>query len=188
MPAQIVSLQKLQGRLQDKGALETIASYLHLLEDAFLIVAMGKHAVRTHRRRSAPPKIVILNNALISAMHPDGAPDQEREPDRFGAWVENACIAAAINAGQQVSYWREEPLEVDAVIDGSWGRWAMEVKTGAFDPSGLRGLLEFCLRNPAYRALVVTSSENLGRTTDLGITTLSWEDYLSGRLPSAQAM
>ncbi len=36
-PAQVVSLQKLQGQLQDRGALETIAHYLALLEGAYLI-------------------------------------------------------------------------------------------------------------------------------------------------------
>lgn len=34
-PAQIVSLQKMQGQLHDSGALETIAHYLQLLEEAF---------------------------------------------------------------------------------------------------------------------------------------------------------
>jgi uncharacterized protein len=33
-PAQIISLQKLQGQLQDAGAIETIAHYLSLLEQA----------------------------------------------------------------------------------------------------------------------------------------------------------
>jgi hypothetical protein len=42
--------------------------------------------------------------------------------------MENACLAFAINQGRQVMYWREEPLEVDAVLDGSWGKWAVEVK------------------------------------------------------------
>jgi predicted AAA+ superfamily ATPase len=36
-PAQIVSLQKIQRRLQDAGALETVAHYLALLEEAFLV-------------------------------------------------------------------------------------------------------------------------------------------------------
>jgi hypothetical protein len=35
--------------------------------------------------------------------------------ERFGAWVENACLSHAWNSGQQVWYRREEPLEVDGV-------------------------------------------------------------------------
>jgi predicted AAA+ superfamily ATPase len=39
-PAQIVSLQKIQGQLQDAGALETLSHYLGLLEEAFLVAAL----------------------------------------------------------------------------------------------------------------------------------------------------
>jgi predicted AAA+ superfamily ATPase len=84
-PAQIVSLQKLQGQLQDKGALETVAHYLTMLQEAYLVAPLEKFATRAHRRRSAPPKLVTLNNALLSAMHPSGPPDPAKEPARFGA-------------------------------------------------------------------------------------------------------
>ncbi|HEX5481850.1 MAG TPA: hypothetical protein VFZ08_04415 [Terriglobia bacterium] len=50
---------------------------------------------------TAPPKLVTLNNALLSAMHPDGPPDLGRERQRFGAWVDNACLAFAVNEGQR---------------------------------------------------------------------------------------
>ena len=149
-PAQIVSLQKLQGQLQGSGAIETVAHYLALLDDAYLVAPIEKYSERVLRRRAPPPKLVTLNNAILSAMHPDGAPDPLREPARFGFWVENACLAFAINQGQRVTYWREEPLEIDAVFDGSWGKWAVEVKTGRFDSMALRGLLEFCRRHPAF--------------------------------------
>jgi len=177
-PAQIVSLQKLQGQLQDSGALETIANYLALLEDACLVATLEKYSTQVRRRRASPPKLVTLNNALLSAMHPDGAPDPVREPARFGFWVENACLAFAINQGQQVMYWREEPLEVDAVLDGNWGKWAVEVKTGRFDALALRGLLEFCRRNPAFTPLMISApgDEEIARRN--GIASVNWEDFL----------
>jgi predicted AAA+ superfamily ATPase len=120
-PAQIVSLH---------GALATVAHYLAMLQEAYLVSPLERFSTRAHRRRSAPPKLVTLNNALLSAMHPDGAPDQAKEPQRFGTWVENACLSFAVNQGQRVTYWREEPLEIDAVSEGNW---AVEVKTGSFD-------------------------------------------------------
>jgi predicted AAA+ superfamily ATPase len=118
-PAQVVSLQKIQGQLVERGALETIAHYLALLEEAFLITALPKHARRALRRRAAPPKLVVLNQALLAATDPQGAPEPARDPARFGAWVENACLAHGWNAGQRVAYWREEPLEVDGVPSSS---------------------------------------------------------------------
>jgi uncharacterized protein len=178
LPAQIVSLQKMQGRLQDSGALETITHYLALLQNAYLVAAIEKYSTSAHRRRSSPPKLVTLNNGLLSAMHPDGAPDRTRESERFGRWVENACLALAINQGQQVTYWREEPLELDAVFQGSWGKWAVEVKTSRFGAHDLRGLLEFSRRNPAFTPLVITAPGDEDAALRHGIRGLSWEDFL----------
>ncbi|MGH7150492.1 MAG: ATP-binding protein, partial [Planctomycetota bacterium] len=117
-PAQILSLHKMQGRLGERGALETIAHYLHLLEEAFLVAALEKHSRTALRRRAAPPKVVALNNALLAVSSPRGIPEPGAEPERFGRWVENACLAHAWNRGQQVTYWREDPLEVDGVLEG----------------------------------------------------------------------
>jgi hypothetical protein len=177
-PAQIVSLQKLQGRLQDAGALETIAHYLALLEEAYLIAPLGKHSARPARRRSSPPKLVTLSNALLAAVDPRGIPDPDSDPQRFGTWVENACLAHAWNSGQRVSYWREEPFEVDAVLDGSWGAWALEVKTGTFGLDDLRGLLEFTRRNPRYCPLVACDPAQVGRIERVGVAAVSWRDFL----------
>ena len=177
-PARIVSLQKIQGQLEDSGALETVAHYLELLQDAYLVAPLEKYSPEASRRRASPPKLVTLNNGLLSAMHPAGAPDRKREPERFGCWVENACLAFGVNQGQHVSYWREEPMEVDAVFEGSWGNWAIEIKTGQFSSQDLRGLTEFCRRYPAFTPLVVTASGEEESARRLGLRTMSWEDFL----------
>ena len=183
-PAQIVSLQKLQGQLQYKGAIETVAHYLALLEDAYLVAALERFSIRAHRRRAAPPKLVMLNNALLSAIHPGGPPDASREPERFGFWVENACLAFAVNQGQRVTYWREEPWEIDAVFEGSWGDWAVEVKTSRFDSHSLKGLLEFCRSNPKFHPLVITApgDEAIAHRHDL--LAINWQEFLVSGPPS----
>lgn len=177
-PARIVSLQKIQGLMQERGALETVAHYLSLLEEAYLLAPLEKYSAQAHRRRMAPPKLVVLNNALLAASHPDGAPEAETEPGRFGAWVENACLAFAINQGQRVSYWREEPLEVDGVLEGSWGKWALEVKTGKFEIRELEGLLEFCRRHRGFQPLVVSAPGDEEKALRRGIASVSWVDFL----------
>jgi uncharacterized protein len=177
-PAQIVSLQKLQGQLQDKGSLETVAHYLSLLQDAYLVAPLEKFSQRAHRRRAAPPKLVTLNNGLLSAMHPDGPPDPAREPARFGLWMENVCLAFAVNQGQRVTYWREEPLEIDAVFEGDWGDWAVEVKTSSFDSHELKGLLEFCRRNSKFRPLVITAPGDERIARGHGLSAISWKEFL----------
>ena len=174
-PAQIVALQKLQGQLQDRGALETIASYLGLLEEAYLVAAFEKHSTRPIRRRAAPPKIVVLNNALCAATASGGIGTSQPE---VGALLENACLAFAWASGQRVRYWRETQYEVDAVLDGSWGQWAVEIKSGSFGARDLRGLFRFTARHPEYRPLVVCDRGDLPTADALGVGGIAWQDFL----------
>lgn len=177
-PAQIVSLQKLRGALHDAGALETIAHYLELLGEAFLVAALPKYAETPARRRAAPPKLLLLSNAFLAATDPRGIPDREHDPARWGAWVENACLAHAWNSGQPVAYWRAEPHEVDAVIEGSWGKLAVEVKTGPFDARDLSGLFEFCRRHPKFRPVVIGEQADLAPAARAGAEAVRWEEWL----------
>lgn len=179
-PARIMALHKLAGQIQDKGALETLAHYLQVLEQAFLIAGLPKYSTRPIRQRASPPKLVVLNNGLLSAVR-----DVEPADRGWGGRVENACLAHAINCGQQVSYWREEPLEVDAVLTGSWGKWAVEIKTGDFAMRDLGGLLEFCRRHPEFEPLVLCSRQRATEKLE-GIRTLYWGDFLLGKGPSSR--
>jgi predicted AAA+ superfamily ATPase len=115
---------------------------------------------------------------LLAATDPRGTPERAQDAARFGAWVENACLAHAWNQGQHVSYWREEPLEVDAVLDGSWGSWAIEVKTGAASATDLRGIAEFTRRQPKYRPLVLCDDEALPAIERAGLPAMPWSEFL----------
>ncbi|MFH1723328.1 MAG: AAA family ATPase [Elusimicrobiota bacterium] len=180
-PAKIIALHKLAGIMRDKGALETLSHYLHVLEQAFLVAGIKKFSGRALRRRSSPPKIVVLNNGLIAALREMDAGGVKR-----GAWVENACLAHAYNSGQEVFYWREEPLEVDGVFTGSWGKWAVEIKTGRFAARDLRGLLEFCRRYPDFQPLVLCSRRYASETIS-GVRMMYWGDFLMGAGPDESA-
>jgi len=89
------------------------------------------------------------------------------------------------NAGQRVAYWREEPLEVDGVLDGSWGRWAVEVKTGAVSSADLRGLLEFTRRFPEYRPLLIGDTASRPTPDRIGIPAIAWRTFLLSGPPVA---
>ena len=178
LPARIVSVEKLTGQIRDSAALETVSHYLRLLEEGYLVAGLQKYSAAEHRRRASPPKILVLNHALLAAGSSEGSPDPARDRGRFGFWVENACLAHAWNSGQRVSYWREEPLEVDGVIEGSWGCWALEVKSGSWGPSDLTGLLEFCRRNPRFRPLLITDPSGMKGEAPMGVARTTWEDFL----------
>ncbi len=174
-PAEIISLQKLAGELHAASALETVAHYLEVLEQAYLVAGLEKFSPRMIRRRAAPPKIVVLNNGLMAALQ-----DISDQHPRWSFWVENACLAHAWNRGQEVYYWREEPLEVDGVLVGSWGKWAVEVKTGNFAARDLGGLLEFCRRYPDFQLLVLCSRDRADDTIS-GVRLMYWGDFLLGK-------
>jgi predicted AAA+ superfamily ATPase len=175
-PAEIVSLQKLAGELSERGALETISHYLQLLEEACLVAGALKYSDRTIRQRAAPPKLIVLNQGLMAAMGP--APDRARDPVRWGRWVENAVAAFAWNAGQTVSYWRAEPLEVDWILEGTWGAWAVEVKTGAYRTQDLNGLLEFCRLHPKFHPLLLCNEGDEAAAQTGNVRTQSWTSFL----------
>jgi predicted AAA+ superfamily ATPase len=175
----------MQAVLLQAGALATIAGYLRLLDQAGLVASLPRHSPRTTaRRRSAPPKLVVLNNALLSALNPGGIPDRIREPGRHAIWIENACLAHAVNAGQRVSYWREEPFDVGAVIDGTWGKWAIEVMPEVHSSVDYRGLQAFAARNPGFAPLVVTSEEHLGVASRAGLQATTWQRFLLAGPPN----
>ncbi|MGH9389984.1 MAG: DUF4143 domain-containing protein [Vicinamibacteria bacterium] len=186
-PAEIVSLQKIQGQLQDKGAIETIAHYLQLLEDAFLVAPLNKHSRRPARQRAAPPKLITLNNALLAAVDPRGIAHRSTDPKRFGTWVENACLAHAWNRGQRVTYWREEPLEVDAVVEGSWGSWVIQVTTGSVSSLDLKGIGEFTRRYPSFRPLVLCAEEGRTAVERAGFPAMAWSEFLFSGPPGVSA-
>lgn len=183
-PTEVVSLQKLRGRLDDRGALETIAHYLELLEQAFLVAPLQKHAGNAIRQRSAPPKLIPLNQGLVAAMASEPMLLGDLPADTRGRWVENACIGLAWNAGQGVTYWRQEPLEVDLVTDGSWGQWAIEVKTGSYSARDLAGLLELCSYNREHRPLVVCDRGMEPIAQSAGVEARSWQRFLVEGPPS----
>jgi hypothetical protein len=84
-----------------------------------------------------------------------------------------------VNQGQNVSYWREEPLEVDGVIQGTWGAWAVEIKSsGPIVSADVRGILEFCRRNPRFKPMIVTGASEAKAGDRFGITSLTWLDFL----------
>lgn len=177
-PAEVISLQKIAGSLSESGTSETIAHYLQLLDEAYLVSALPKHSSKEIRRRASPPKLVALNNALLAAALSSHPPTSADNPELWGRWVENAVIASAIAAGQTVHYWREEPNEVDAVCSGSWGNWAIEVKCGSYTTKDLAGLLEFCRRYPEFRPLVVCTQGNEDGARRLGAECMTREDFL----------
>lgn len=177
-PGAILSLQKIVGSLTDAGNITTIAEYLALLEGAFLVAALPRFSEVEVRRRASPPKLVPLSNAFLTVSAEGDAPTREEDPRRWGHWLENACIARAVHDGHTVSYWREAQQEVDLVVSGEAGKWAVEIKRGEFTYRDLLGLAEFHRRNQEYRPLVIGDITYRDVAAKAGIEFRRWQDYL----------
>lgn len=149
-PAQILSYNKMLGQLQDAGNTTTLASYLHLLETAYLVSGLEIFSRGKIRQRASSPKLILWNNALVSAL----SLLSRRQALADGAWwgrlVENAVGGHLLNGLQgpewNISYWRDGDLEVDFVVAHGARIWALEVKSGR--PAKADGLAEFRKRYP----------------------------------------
>lgn len=175
LPAQRVSLKKLQGELQGKGTLPTLQNYLRLLGDAFLVSGIDKYSKSGFRQRKSSPKIIIHDNALLKAFErPITGP---LDPDKLGRYFENTVGARFIEAGWQTFYWKDRDHEVDFVVLGPGGeKWAIEVKLSSPSESELKGLREFTKLYPDFKACLLCL--NVKDKYD-GITLLDPIDILS---------
>jgi len=179
-PAQILSYQKMLGSLTDAGNVTTIASYLRLLASAFLVLPLERYSGTVIKQKSSIPKIIIFDNALVSAMNNLSEDDVSNDPTWQGRLVENAVgakIQVAIEKqGGELSYWRERDREVDFVVRIGKSLLAIEVKSGQLkeNPSGL----EYFLRNhPEAKGLVICDLQHEA-SSYIDIPKANLEDFM----------
>ena len=181
LPAQVLSLPKLQGNLQERGSLPTLQHYLRLLAHAFLVTGVEKYSASLFRSRKSSPKLIMHDNALLRAFErPITAP---LKAERLGRYFENAIGARFLEAGWETFYWRHRHHEVDFVVIGPLNqRYAVEVKTAPTDLKGLAGVFEFCKIHPDFEPRLVSlhdqkipGVETLAVADVLGLDRLSWE-------------
>lgn len=185
-PSEIVSLGKIGGALLEEGTLDTISQYLEILQEAYLVAPIRKFSRKEIRRRASPPKLIPLSNAFLAASGHENLPTHQSDPQAWGRWVETACIAFLINSGLTVHYWREEPFEVDVVVENADGEWAIEIKSGAFSGGDLRGLFEFCKKFPSFTPIVICENEHQEPARRSGVQSLSFEEFFSKGLPASR--
>jgi len=156
-PAQILSYNKMLGQLHDAGNTTTLAGYLRLLEMAYLVSGLELFSRGQPRKRGSSPKLILWNNALISAQGLRSRAAAAADGAWSGRLVENAVGATLLNGlhgpAWSVTYWREGDHEVDFVVAHGAGVWAVEVKSGR--PGRLSGLAAFRARYPKAKALVL---------------------------------
>lgn len=156
---QILALDKARGRLG--GHTLTLSHQLALLSQAGLLSGLQKYSGQVVRQRQAPPKFMVHNTALMSAMGTHDFAEARADRSHWGRVVESAVGAHLINTADddiRVHYWRDGDDEVDFILEGRNRLVAIEVKSRP-DCQGHRGLAEFHRRHPNVRKLLVGGDE-----------------------------
>lgn len=174
LPAQLISAQKLQSTLQEKGTVPTISHYLSLLAEAFLVTGVQKYSPAQFRARKSVPKLIVHDNALCRAFERPVIEDIDAV--KFGRYFENTVGARFIEAGWDTYYWKHRDFEVDFVVVGPENqKWAIEVKTGKTTLAELRGLFEFCKEHPQFEPRLISLVDQEIN----GVSSLNPRDILS---------
>ena len=154
--AQPVTLRTLLGELDSRENAATVARYLELLESAELIIGLRKHRGEPVIRRS-PPKLVVLNTALMTAPATRTFDGARADRSYWGRIVESAVGAhlhQTRGPGIHLGYWRDDRREVDFVLRAEGRILGIEVKSGR-PRGGHIGLEAFRARFRGARTLLV---------------------------------
>ena len=132
--AELLSLTKALGQLQDAGNVTTLSSYLEILHQCNLLAGLQKYANDEARRYQSIPKYQVYNNALLTAFKGTSYEKDRIDPQIWGRWIESAVgaylLGGAEEGGYSVYYWRERSNEVDFIIVRQGEVMALEVKSG----------------------------------------------------------
>ena len=155
--AELLSLTKALGQLQDAGNVTTLSSYLEILNQCNLLAGLQKYANDEARRYQSIPKYQVYNNALLTAYKGTSYEKDRIDPQIWGRWVESAVGAYLLGGAEEgsynVYYWRERSNEVDFIIVRQGEVIALEVKSGRRGMNS--GLPKFCELFQPKHALVI---------------------------------
>lgn len=165
----------------------TVDNYLHILEDLFLAFSLPVFSKRARRRVIAHPKFYFFDVGLYQVLRPRGILDRVQEIN--GSALEGlvaqhlrAWVSAQIEP-HSFSFWRTQTqLEVDFVIYGPRGFWAIEVKGSQhLGPDDVRGLSAFKDEYPEAQCFFLAPIKR--RENYRGFPVMSVEEFLLSIVP-----
>ena len=128
---------------------KTVGAYVEVLEDLLLSFRVPVFTRRAKRETIRHPKFFFFDSGVFRSLRPKGPLDRPEEID--GAALEGLVAQhlrawlAYTQADAKLFFWRTRSgVEVDFVVYGSAGFWAVEVKNASrIRPADLRGLEAF---------------------------------------------
>lgn len=167
---------------------KTVASYIEVLEDLLLSFRVPVFTRRSRRKTSSHPKFYLFDSGVFRTLRPRGPLDRREEIDgaafeglvaqHLRAWI------AYSSSDCRLYFWRTaKGTEVDFILYGGDGFWAIEVKNSSkVRARDLRGLKAFQADYPESTAVLLYRGKE--RLQIDGIWCLPGEDFLRGIRPS----
>ena len=151
----------------------TVDNYLQILEDLLLAFSLPVFSRRAKRRLIAHSKFYFFDVGIFRALRPRGILDveSEMEGNALEGLVAQHLRTWTLNQKEKhsLSFWHTATqLEVDFIIYGPRGFWAIEVKRSAeLSPSDVKGLAAFQEEYPEAKCLIVNMGKRKAKLSRL---------------------
>jgi predicted AAA+ superfamily ATPase len=165
----------------------TVDNYLQILEDLLLAFTVPVFTRRAKRKLIAHSKFYFFDVGVYRILRPQGILDSSQEIE---GWALEGLVAQhlrswvlAQNQPHSLSFWRTQTkLEVDFIIYGPRGFWAIEVKRSPnLGPDDVRALSAFKEEYPEAVCLFVTLGKR--KESYRGFPIVPVEEFLLGITP-----
>ena len=165
----------------------TVDNYLQILEDLLLAFTIPVFTRRAKRKLIAHSKFYFFDAGIYRILRPQGILDSSQEIE--GLALEGLVAqhlrnwALAQHEPHSLSFWRTQTkLEVDFIIYGPKGFWAIEVKRSPnLGPDDVRSLLAFKEEYPEATCFFVTPTKR--KETYRGFPVIPIDEFLLNITP-----
>lgn len=167
---------------------KTVENYIEILEDLLLGWRLPVFTRKAKRELSVHPKFYLFDAGIYHTLRPRGLLDRLEEIE--GAALEG-LVAQHLMAWNDyshethdISFWRTRGgVEVDFIVYGPTGFWAIEVKNGTvIHPADTKPLEAFLSDYPMAKGMLLYRGRE--RLVQKGIICIPCEEFLTGLLPN----
>lgn len=165
----------------------TVDNYLQILQDLFLAFSLPVFSRRSKRKLVAHQKFYFFDVGVYRVLRPQGILDSVPEIE---GWALEGLVAQHLRSwtlsqqeSHSLSFWRTQTkLEVDFIVYGPRGFWAIEVKRSAnLGPDDVRALQAFQEEYPEAQCLIVVPGKH--RAIFRGFPVIPLEEFLLNITP-----
>ena len=165
----------------------TVENYLQILEDLLLAFTLPVFSRRAKRRLITHPKFYFFDVGVYKVLRPRGLLDSDQEIEGLAL---ESLVAQHLRSWvlsqhhpHSLSFWRTQTkLEVDFIVYGPKGFWAIEVKRGVnIGPDDIRSLSAFKEEYPEATCLILAPVKR--RENYRGFPIVPIEEFLLGITP-----